>query len=548
MIETFDAVVIGSGFGGSVMAHRLAAAGRTVCLLERGRSYPPGGFPRAPDAMARNFWSPAHGLHGLFDLHLSRRLITVTAAGLGGGSLIYANVMLRKEERSFIEEDPSSGRYRPWPVSRADLDPHYDAVERLLRLQTYPFDRDPYTKIRKSTMIRDAAGALGRAWRPVPLAVTFAADGPGSEPVPGAPIRDGGASLHAEPRVTCRLCGECNIGCNYGAKSSLDHNILALARAAGAQLRTGCDVRVVRPHAAGGYEIAFHRRDVADARPVDVDRAPLDVIVGRRLILAAGALGSTRLLLANRRHLPRLSPALGSGFNGNGDVLALNFGIAEPVDPSFGPVITGSVEMDGAEIQDTAYPQFYRWVWGAAGALGGFPGASLRLAQLALEAGRRRNRAAAGAVLSTALSGAGLSPPVALCSMGREAPSGRLHLDDAGALTLAWDRGPSRAYYAALRRSMRQLAAQWGARQIDLMTLLPGMLSTVHPLGGCRMAEHEDEGVVDAGGEVFNYPGLYVADGSIMPGAVGVNPALTIAAMADRIADRMLSQPRGALS
>ena len=327
----------------------------------------------------------------------------------------------------------------------------------------------------------------------------------------------------------------------------LHHNILALARAAGAQLRTGCDVRVVRPHAGGGYEIAFHRRDVADAdSPVDVDRAPLDVIVARRLILAAGALGSTRLLLANRRHLPRLSPALGSGFNGNGDLLALNFGIAEPVDPSFGPVITGSVQMGDAEIQDTAYPQLYRWVWGAAAALGGFPGASLRLVQLALAAGRSRNRAGAGALLSTALSGGGLSPPVALCSMGREVPSGRLQLDDAGALTLAWDRGPSRAYYAEVRKSLRLLAAHWGARQIDLMTLLPGVMSTVHPLGGCRMAQHEGEGVVDAGGEVFNYPGLHVADGAIMPGAVGVNPALTIAAMADRIADRMLSRPRGA--
>src|SRR6185437_6603551 len=119
----FDIVIVGSGFGGSVAAYRMAEAGRRVCVLERGRPYPPGSFARAPADMRRNFWNPTEGQYGLFDVWSFRGLNGLVSAGLGGGSLIYANVLLRKDERWFVT-DLDDGTALPWPVTRADLDPH----------------------------------------------------------------------------------------------------------------------------------------------------------------------------------------------------------------------------------------------------------------------------------------------------------------------------------------------------------------------------------------------------------------------------------------
>src|ERR671932_1155743 len=131
MNEThFDAIIVGSGFGGSVMAYRLAEAGLRVCLLERGKAYPPGSFPRSPYRMKQNFWDPSEGLYGMFNVWSFDELGALVCSGLGGGSLIYANVMIRKDERWFVRED-----HEYWPVTRADLDPHYDRAEKMLGAQ-----------------------------------------------------------------------------------------------------------------------------------------------------------------------------------------------------------------------------------------------------------------------------------------------------------------------------------------------------------------------------------------------------------------------------
>jgi cholesterol oxidase len=143
---SFDAVVVGSGFGGAVMAYRLAEAGLRVCVLERGRAYPPGSFPRTPLGMRDNRWVPDEGRFGLFDYWKFREFDALVASGLGGGSLIYANVLMRKDEHWFVKEDITSGGYEYWPVTRAELDPHYDRVEAMLRPQPYPLDHAPYSR------------------------------------------------------------------------------------------------------------------------------------------------------------------------------------------------------------------------------------------------------------------------------------------------------------------------------------------------------------------------------------------------------------------
>jgi cholesterol oxidase len=134
----FDAVIVGSGFGGSVTAYRLAEAGLDVCVLERGKAYPPGEFPRAPQRMQKNFWDPSEGLHGMYNIWSFNELGAVVCSGLGGGSLIYANVLIRKDEKWFVKEDLRNGGHEYWPVTRADLDPHYDRVEKMLGAQRYP--------------------------------------------------------------------------------------------------------------------------------------------------------------------------------------------------------------------------------------------------------------------------------------------------------------------------------------------------------------------------------------------------------------------------
>src|SRR5829696_5573534 len=128
--EQVDVVVVGSGFGGSVTAYRMADAGRSVVVLERGRAYPPGSFARTPSGTARNFWEPSEGRHGLLDVWSFEGIDGLVSSGLGGGSLIYANVLLRKDEKWFVhEQDVPGGGYEHWPISRDDLEPHYDAVE-----------------------------------------------------------------------------------------------------------------------------------------------------------------------------------------------------------------------------------------------------------------------------------------------------------------------------------------------------------------------------------------------------------------------------------
>ena len=131
----FDAIIIGSGFGGSVMAYRLAEAGMSVCVLERGQPYPPNSFPRAPFKMKRNFWDPSVGLYGMFNVWSFKGSGALVSSGLGGGSLIYANVLIRKDPKWCTTQNLDDGSYEHWPVSYDDLEEHYGRVEEMMNVQ-----------------------------------------------------------------------------------------------------------------------------------------------------------------------------------------------------------------------------------------------------------------------------------------------------------------------------------------------------------------------------------------------------------------------------
>lgn len=558
--EHVDAVVVGSGFGGSVAAFRLAEAGRRTVVLERGRAYPPGSFPRTPQDMGRAFWDPSEGLYGLFDVWTFRGLESVVSSGLGGGSLIYANVLLRKDEHWFVTEEPlpRSG-YEHWPVTRADLDPHYDRVERMLTPARFPAGHGSYRTVPKAAALREAAERLGLAYQHPPLAVSFSPR-PGAEPALSAPIPvPGYGNLHGVPRRTCRLCGECDIGCNDGAKNSLDHTYLSAARHHGADIRTRCEVREIRPRHGGGYDVRYvEHHPAAEGRRTDTSAPPTKTITCNRLVLGAGTYGSTYLLLRNRHHLPGLGPALGTRFSGNGDLLGLlrppRRSDATAYLASRGPVITTAIRVGDAHdgdgspgrgfyLQDGGYPGFVDWIVESS-RLSGAPGRRARFALAWLWARFTRSpRSGLSGELARMLGDGRLSAgSLPLLGMGRDVPDGVLRLRGSH-LDVRWTTRTSAGYFARVRSTMRAVSEALGGRYTDNPAWWLRRVITVHPLGGAPMGRHPGEGVCDGYGEVFGHPGLYVLDGSVMPGPVGPNPALTIAAVADRASDRLLGEP-----
>jgi cholesterol oxidase len=555
--ERVDAVVIGTGFGGSVAAWRLAEAGLSVVILERGKLYPPGSFPRSPHLMARNFWRPDRGLFGLFEVLTFKTLGAVLSSGVGGGSLIYANVLLRKDEKWFVRNGADG---EDWPVTRADLEVHYDRVQARLKPQKYPFNTAPYSSTGKTQVMQEAAEALNLDWSMPDLGVTFADSG--RPPVPGEPISELQPNLHGRTRNTCRLCGECDIGCNYGSKNTTDYMFLSTAVRQGGDLRPLCEVRELIPLPGGGCTVRYVRyhpgleaRESGAGRPLETIEAPL-------VVLSAGSLGSTSLLLRNKHHFPGISPQLGFRFSGNGDLLAFALrcrinGTKEPrfLDPTFGPVITSTIripdELDGIAgagrggyIQDGGQPHFASWLLEGAN----IPRVSINMLSLLWHYIGRRLRLNKDSNFSDEVSraigtGALSASTLTLLAMGRDVAGGRITLDE-GSLAVEWPRKPSLEYFRKMNRTMADIAHFHGARFVQNLLGYIGRTITVHPLGGCSMGRDADHGVVDAFGQVFGFPGLVIADGSVMPGPVGANPSLTIAALADRFVERSIGTQR----
>jgi cholesterol oxidase len=496
----------------------------------------------------------------MFNIWSFSGLGAVVSSGLGGGSLIYANVLIRKDEKWFVEEDPGTGKRWDWPVQYTDLECHYERVEQILAAQEYPFHLAPYNETPKTNEFKAAAEQRGLDWSLPNLAVTFA--NKGKKPVPGQPIYEAEdrRNLHNLPRLTCRLVGECDIGCNFGSKNSLDYNYLSEANRLGAKINTLCEVLEFEPLPGRGYAIRYAQRD-----ELDPDRKQQIKITADRLILSAGTFGSTYLLLKmkHRNALPGISRRLGTRFNSNGDLItfALKCRKRDPsgdliprvIEAGYGPVITSTVRVpdkeDGGEgrgfyVQEAGYPEFVNWMLNVVDTPSVVQNwwheirrhlADRRLNHLPeTDVGGEVSRLFGKGELS-----AGSLP---LLGMGRDIPDGRLMLRG-GKLDLDWSPENSREYFDGVREKMREIAESLGAKRfVDNLALY---LTTVHPLGGCPMGRGPEEGVVDSCGAVFGHEDLYVADGSVMPGPVGPNPSLTIAALADRFADHIIARHRG---
>lgn len=522
MPDSFDVIVIGSGFGGAVTACRLAEKGLKVVVLERGRRWEPEDYPREPgDAWVWDQDEP-HRQNGWLDLRFLDDMIVVQGAGVGGGSLIYANVVVEPKPELFNQGWPSE-------ITYDELKPYYDRVGAMLNIQTIPDNQ--FTERYK--LMKQAAGELGYGdrFRSLPLAVTF-------DPQWSYRIDDPFNEKHSkkwtnaqgQEQGTCVHLGNCDIGCQVKAKNTLDLNYIAQAEKNGAAVRPLHLVRYIEPE-NGGYRVHFDRLE-RGARFNGTESAPM-------VILAAGSLGSTEILLRCRdqyKTLPKLSGFLGRNWSSNGDFLTPAFYDDRRVSPSQGPTITCAIDFldrNGGEqqffIEDGGFPDV----------LGNYLEEKFK--------SKPRNRTARVIVeaLGKIVRGRDpLSNVMPWFAQGIDAADGRLYLGRywyapwRRKLKLDWDIDRSKAVIDAIVSMHKRLAAVTGgdAWVPPTWTILKNLV-TPHPLGGCNMGTTASSGVVNHRGEVFGYPGLYVADGAIVPEAVGLNPSKTIAALAERISD-----------
>jgi cholesterol oxidase len=517
MSRPYDAVVVGSGFGGGIAACRLAEAGKRVCLLERGRRFAPEDFPDEPTQAPAMLWHESLNPEGLFDVRMMRDVSVITAAGVGGGSLVYANVQLRA---------PAAVFERDWPAAldREVLDPWYDRTEEAL--QPKPTPADP--ALPKVRAFAAAGRHVGKEAESLPLAVHFGE--PREHPFSGA------------KQEGCQNLGRCDIGCPVNARNTVDITYVARAEKYGAEVRPLHLAEEIFPPSAPGGNWRVSYKHLGDGDDGSVE-APT-------LILAAGTIGSSRLLLKNRRRLPGLSAALGGRFSGNGDALGIAFDPSAPdvqnARNDLGPVMTSKLDYSeerGFIVADGGLPANFDVLLDVArgvNVIRGWRRWLLRLRAALIHLGWS-DRALRPRDLHLAERESDVDSLIFLM-IGRDAADGQMRLTPLlRRFDIRWSQAASAELFDELKRTATEIAEASGAK--PFFALEGGPLSkftTVHPLGGCPMADDPARGVVDDAGRVHGYPGLHVLDGSIVPTALGVNPSKTIAALAERGAAQLV--------
>lgn len=527
----YDAVVVGSGYGGGVAASRLSRAGLKVCVLERGREIPVGSFPARLSEARRELQVSSGGKRlgaatGLFDVRLAGDIDVLMGCGLGGTSLINANVCLRPDARVF--DDPI------WPDDIRDdglLAEGYARAERMLRPAEYTDGTVPKLKAMET-----AAAAFGAPLGRTPLHIAFA---------------DGGNAAGVMQQA-CTACGDCCGGCNVGAKTTVQLTYLPDAVSHGAEIFTECPVRSVRKLDGGRWEVLLGS-----------NKGKRTSITAAVVVLGAGTLGSTEILLNARAEGLAVSDRLGERFSANGDALAVGYNNDVPVNgigvghpakadvATVGPAVAGLIDLrgtpdvnDGLALVEACIPSSMAPMLPALLA----PGAPLigqdsdgGLADELNEAGRALESLVRGAYRGA------VHNTQTFLAVGHDSSAGRMRLED-GRLTIEWPGALQQPVYGTIEESFKRAVAATGGTYVPnpvSTRLMGGKLMTVHPLGGCVMGRDRYSGVVNHKGEVFDasgsadrqtvHQGLYVCDGAIVPRSLGIHPLLTITALAERI-------------
>ena len=513
----YDWLVIGSGFGGSVAALRLSEKGHRVAVLECGRRFGDDDLPRSTWDLRRYFYAPRLGMRGIFRLSTFRDVAVVSGAGVGGGSLGYANTLYRAPRRFY--EDGQWAELADW---EAALAPHYAEAERMLGVAEVVAD-DPADQL-----LREYGREIGAdaSYAKTRVGVFFGE--------PGVTVPDpyfGGAGPE---RAGCVACGRCMVGCPHNAKNTLPKNYLWLAERAGAEILPEHEVVDVRPVGAPdgseGYEVTTERPGAWLRRERTTLRA-------RGVVIAAGALGTNKLLFRCKRSgsLPRVSDRLGRSVRTNSEAILAVTLPKEHTDLIKRVAITSSVYPDpDTHIETVTY---------------GDAGDSMSLLYtLMVGDGTRVTR-------PLKLLGTMLRHPVKL--LRTISPRGWSRrtiivlvmqtLDNAislvpkrdlrGGIRLQTEQDPERpnpTFIPVANHFAAWLAERTGGiAQSSVMEAALNTPSTAHILGGAVIGADPSRGVVDARQRVFGYENLLVCDGSAIPANVGVNPSLTITALAE---------------
>jgi cholesterol oxidase len=519
----YDWLVIGSGFGGSVSALRLAEKGYSVGVMECGRRYEDADLPRSTWDLRRYFWNPRLGLRGIFRLTYFKDVSIVSGCGVGGGSLGYANTLYVPPSRFF--EDPQWSALGDW---QAELAPHYDEAQRMLGVVDYDQD-DP-----AADLLREFGEELGVGDTYSRTRVGVFLGEPGKT-VPD-PYFDG----EGPPRTGCMRCGRCMVGCPHGAKNSLVKNYLWLAERRGAKVMPERQVVDVRPlRAADGSDGYL----VTTERPGAWFRKQRRVHTARGVVMAAGPLGTNKLL-ANCRHsgsLPGLSPRLGELVRTNSEVILAVTAPDDGVDYTKRIAITSSVYPDpNTHIETVIYGD-------KGGAIKGLytllVGDGTRVTRpLKLLATLARNP---GKLLKLLTTPGWSRRTIILLVMQTldNAIALRPKPVPGGGVRLQTEQDPDKPIPTFI--PVANQAAEWfaermgGIAQSSIGEALWNVPSTAHILGGAVIGADPEQGVVDTDQRVFGYDNLLVCDGSAVPANPGVNPSLTITALAEHAMSRV---------
>lgn len=509
----FDFAIVGSGFGGSVSALRLAEKGYRVLVIEKGRRFAAEDFPKTNWEVRNWMWRPELGMRGIFQMSFFDHVTVLHGVGVGGGSLVYANT-LPTPKRPFFRS-ASWAHLADW---EKELAPHYDTALRMLGAATTP------CVTRGDRVLREIAKDTGREehFEPTRVAVFF---GTPNEEVPD-PYFDG----EGPARTGCNFCGACMTGCRVGAKNTLDKNYLYLAEKKGVEVRPETEVKALRPLAGGGYLLETH------------GRAGIENVRAEQVVLAGGVMGTIPLLLAMKedpRGLPELSDQVGRSVRTNNEALIGVIAPGEGEDFSHGVAITSILHTDAhSHIEPVRY-----------GAGSGF----FRLLMAPHAASSNALARVGGVVRGILRQPATFARAVAVKDHARRTQILLYMRTLEGTLTLALGRSPYTGFTRGLVSKLdpgtkaptafmkeatdlaNRFAQKVGGVAMTLLTeTLFGVPTTAHILGGACMGASASEGVIDHQHRVFGYEGLYVIDGSAVSANPGVNPSLTITALAER--------------